>query len=555
MGAAFLLPLIAYLDSLGLSHGIASRLVVPDPSLGVRASASSTLAYAIFEPYLLLLYLGAALAAWQAVTFTQAISEVGPRAAHFLHRAIAASARLSHSRGVLAGLVLLATAKLGFDIAGYSHRLPGALGGNAAIWSHGQSPYVWYYTGLVAVPVSVLLLGRLRNEHTRLSLTSPLIVLATLFALLGPVQVLTEALTDFDPSLGIHPPAGQALFISPQLLSEIALGASGLVFFYYWRRHPPAAALFGISFAINAPGVIASALAAEPPVPGIGRFDLVVSALMLAWCLAHLLRVTHRPPTPWFIAVWLGLTVLTHFTTLVPGHTQTAWFVVGALLPLAYGLLWAGSELNELALRHPAQATLALCTMSTLLLIVAVQVWAGDRFGREFNAFIDGGSIFQETSRQLIGVPLLALLCWRAFASRPTTQPASRARTHVRHDASRAYTQDRRVYRDRSSRARRPAGALHALRLPRTERNKFCTRLPCTAERRARPRDRRPGRHLRSDPAESASGSRKPLSGRVAHGLRVRLETYLCTGRGTAQPDNDRDHAAQCFASALPLLV
>ncbi len=425
MGAALLLPLLAYLDTLQLSSTVASRLVVPDPSLGVTASASSTLAYAIFEPYMLLIYLGAALAAWQAVTFAHAISEGSPRAARLVHRAITARAHPPRSRAALAGLTLLAAAILAFDLAGYSHRLPSAIGGDASIWSHGESRYVWYYTCLVAVPGAALLLRRLRHEHIRLSLTGPLVVLATLFALLGPVQVFTEALTDFDPSLGIHPPAGQPLFISAQLVSELALLASGLALVYYWRRHPPAAALFGISFVINAPGVISAAFALQGPIAGMGRFDLVLSALVLAWCLAQLVGIVHRPPTPWLIAVWLGLTVLTHFTTLVPEHTQTALFVVGAVLPLAYGLLWAGSELNELAQRDPAQATLALCTMTILLLIVAVQIWNGDRFGREFDAFINGAAIFQETGRQLIGLPLLALLCWRAFVPQIAKQATS----------------------------------------------------------------------------------------------------------------------------------
>jgi hypothetical protein len=114
-----------------------------------------------------------------------------------------------------------------------------------------------------------------------------------------------------------------------------------------------------------------------------------------------------------------------HFATLVPDHTQTALFVAGALLPVAYGLLWAGSELNSLAHRRPSQATLALCVMAALLLIVAVQVWINDRFGREFNSFVAGGAIFQESGRQLIGLPLLALLCWRAFVRAPTKEHPS----------------------------------------------------------------------------------------------------------------------------------
>lgn len=423
MAFAFLLPLAAYTDSLSLSPAVAARLVVPDPSLGVSASPSATLAYAIFEPYVLLIYMGAALAAWQAVTFVQAISEAGPRAARLIHGVIAARPHLPRSRAALSALALLAAAKLAFDLAGYSHRLPAALGGDAAIWSHGQSPYVWYYTCLVAVPAAALLLRRLREEHARLSLTAPLVILATLFALLGPVQVLAEALTDFDPALGIHPPAGAPLFVSAQLVSEVALAASGLAFVYYWRRHPPAAALFGISFLIDAPGVIASALAAQPPVPGMGRIDLVVSALMLAWCVAGLLRDSRTPPPP-LVAAWLGLTVLTHFNTLIPEHAQTALFVIGALLPLAYGLLWAGSGLNGLARRNPEQATFALCTMAGLLLIVAVQVWTGDRFGRQFNAFVNNSSIFQEAGRQLVGLPLLMLLCWRASVGKPARQMA-----------------------------------------------------------------------------------------------------------------------------------
>ncbi len=422
MATAFILPLIAYLESLQISPAITARLVVPEPALGVSSSASSTLAYAIFEPYLLLIYMGAALAAWQAVTFAQAISEAGPRAGRLIHRAVASRPLLRRSRVALVVVPLLAVAKLGFDIAGYSHRLPAALGGDAAIWSHGQSPYVWYYTCLVAVPAAALLIRRLRHEHAHMSLNLPLVVLAALFALLGPVQILAEALTDFDPALGLRPPAGQALYVSPQFVSEIALAASVIAFFYYWRRHPPAAALFGISILVDAPGVIAPAIGIQPPVAGIGRFDLVISALMLAWCMGHMLRVS-RPPPPWLIAIWLGLTVLAHFTTLVPEHTQSQLFVVGALLPLAYGLLWAGSELNELGQRHPTQAALALCTMASLLLIVAVQVWIGDRFGRQFNVFVDNGSIFQEGARQVMGLPLLALLCWRAFVHTPSEQP------------------------------------------------------------------------------------------------------------------------------------
>ena len=51
--------------------------------------------------------------------------------------------------------------------------------------------------------------------------------------------------------------------------------------------------------------------------------------------------------------------------------------------------------------------------MAMLLVLVAVQVWIGDRFGREFNAFVNSGAIFQTTARQLIGLPLLLLLTWR----------------------------------------------------------------------------------------------------------------------------------------------
>ena len=200
MAAAFLLPLVAYIWSLTLPSAVASRLVALEPSLGVTASASSTIAYAIFQPYVGLIYMSAALAAWQAVTFVQAITEAGPRAARVLHRSITARTHSLRARGALLLLCVLAAAKLAFDVAGYSHRLPSTLGGGAAIWSQGQNPLVWWYTVLVVLPIAVLLLRRLRYEHTRLSLTAPLVLLSMLFALLGPVQILAQALSDFDPA-------------------------------------------------------------------------------------------------------------------------------------------------------------------------------------------------------------------------------------------------------------------------------------------------------------------------------------------------------------------
>lgn len=194
MAAAFLLPLAAYIWSLTFSPAIRAALQAPDQSLGVTAGAPSTMAYAIFEPYIGLIYMTAALAAWQAATFAQAINGASTRATGLLHRLVSDSTNLMRKRATLLLLLALAAGKLLFDLAGYAHRLPSALGGNAAIWTQGQGPLVWYYTLIVAVPLSVLLLRRLRIEHSRLSLAGPTLVLAALFALCGPVQLLLQAL-------------------------------------------------------------------------------------------------------------------------------------------------------------------------------------------------------------------------------------------------------------------------------------------------------------------------------------------------------------------------
>ncbi len=418
MAAAFLLPLAAYIWSLTFSPAIRAALQAPDQSLGVTAGAPSTMAYAIFEPYIGLIYMTAALAAWQAATFAQAINGASTRATGLLHRLVSDSTNLMRKRATLLLLLALAAGKLLFDLAGYAHRLPSALGGNAAIWTQGQGPLVWYYTLIVAVPLSVLLLRRLRIEHSRLSLAGPTLVLAALFALCGPVQLLLQALADVDPALHLQPQPGSPFFIPLEVTDYTALVLTGIAAAYYWQRHPPAAALFGISFIIGAPGVIGGALAVHAPIAGLGRWDLVASALVFGWLLLHMLKAVRLPP-PWLIAIWVSLSVLVHFTILVPEHLQESLFVFGALLPLAYTVLWAGHELNDLARDRPARATLALCVMATILVVVAVQIWIGDRFGREFNSFINSGAIYQQTSRQLIGLPLLMLLCWRVLGAGP----------------------------------------------------------------------------------------------------------------------------------------
>jgi hypothetical protein len=412
MAAAFLLPLVAYLFSLTFSPALSATLRVPDPSLGVTAGASSTMAYAIFEPYIGLIYMTAALAAWQAITFAHAINDASARATRILHRFVAETANLARNRTTLLLLVALAAAKLLFDLAGYTHRLPSVLGGDAAVWTQGEGPLVWYYTLFVAVPLVALLLRRLRVEHARLSLAGPTLLLAALFALFGPVQLLLQAIADVDPALHLQPQAGSPFFVPLDVTDYTALALTAFATAYYWRRHPPAAALFGISFVIAAPGVIGSALALRAPIAGLGRWDTVVSALVFGWLLLYTMKAVRLPP-PWLIAIWLGLSALVHFTILVPEHLQDSLFVLGALLPLAYSVLWAGHELNDLARDRPARSTLALCLMATILVVVAVQIWIGDRFGREFNSFINNGVVFQQTSRQLIGLPLLVLLCWQ----------------------------------------------------------------------------------------------------------------------------------------------
>lgn len=158
--------------------------------------------------------------------------------------------------------------------------------------------------------------------------------------------------------------------------------------------------------------------------PGLGHIDAIISAATFAWCLLAVVRVA--PPVPiWLWALWIGFTILVHFNTLVPGSVQTAFFTVGVILPLAYTLLWAADPINKAAKDHAPQATLTLGLMAMLLLLICVQVWVGDRFGRANNSFVISGAIFQEGARQQVAIPLLAVLTW-LYALKLGTKPASR---------------------------------------------------------------------------------------------------------------------------------
>jgi hypothetical protein len=417
MGAAFALPVGAYLASIQLPAPVLHYLYQREPSLNSHWPASSAMASAVFIPYQRLLYMGVVLAAWQAVTFSQAINEAGPKIAYMMRRVPQFL------------LLILAAAKLLFDIFGYLHRLPADLGGDAPIWDLGVNSWVWPVAVLLTVPAAVVLLRRVKTDHLSPLPAIPVVILAALFSLFGPVQVVSQALDDFVPRLGIHPagPLG-VLFVAPTVLFVLAaaLTLAGLV--YYWNRNRAAAALFGLSFVIQLPGALNDVLREPVPVPGLGHIDAIISAATFAWCLLAVVRVA--PPVPiWLWALWIGFTILVHFNTLLPGSVQTAFFTVAVILPLAYTLLWAADPVNKAAKDHAPQATLALGLMAMLLLLICVQVWVGDRFGRANNTFVINEAIFQEGARQQIAIPLLAVLTW-LYALKLGTKPASRKKAH-----------------------------------------------------------------------------------------------------------------------------
>ena len=219
-------------------------------------------------------------------------------------------------------------------------------------------------------------------------------ILAAIYSLFGPIQVVAQALLDFDPLLGVHPPPGSPLFIPPNVVIDLAAVLTFAGLLYYWQRQRPAAAVFGFSLLLQLPGVVNSILGTTFPIPGLGPLDTILSAAIFLWCLLSIVGAAPRVPTLLW-ALWIGLTILTHFNTLVPDTAQSALFTIFAVLPVAYTLLWAAEPLNKTAKRAPEQATLALGLMATLLIVVSVQIWLGDRFGRIDNTFIHDGSIFQ----------------------------------------------------------------------------------------------------------------------------------------------------------------
>jgi hypothetical protein len=423
MGAAFALPVGGYLASTQLPAPVLHYLYQREPSLNFHCSASSTIASAVFIPYQGLLYMGVVLAAWQAVTFSQAINEAGPKVAYMMRRVPQLL------------LLMLAAAKLLFDIFGYLHRLPSDLGGDAPVWNLGVNSWVWPAAVLLTVPAAVLLLRRIKADRLSPLPVVAVVILAALLSLFGPIQVVSQALDDFLPRLGMHPagPLG-VLFVAPSVLFVLAAALTLAGLGYYWNRNRAAAALFGISFVLQLPGALNDVLREPVPVPGLGHIDAIISALTFAWCLLAVVRAA--PPVPiWLWALWIGFTILVHFNTLVPGSVQTAFFTVGVILPLAYTLLWAADPINKAAKDHTPQATLTLGLMAMLLVLICVQVWVGDRFGRANNSFVINEATFQEGARQQIAIPLLTVLTWlyalklgTKLASKRNAQPGAHRR-------------------------------------------------------------------------------------------------------------------------------
>jgi hypothetical protein len=411
VASAFLLPVLGYLASLELPAPLAAALHAHQVVTDASWSPASSMAAAVLEPYHGLLYMALVLAAWQAVTFSQAIGEAGPKIAVLTRRV----------PQVL--LLAMTAAKLAFDVTGYLHRLPTDFGGGAALWDLGVNSWAWPVALLIVAPAAFLLLRRIRLEDTREFSIGPVVILAAIYSLFGPIQVVAQTLLDFDPALGVHPPPGSPLFIPPNVVIDLAAVLTFAGLLYYWQRQRPAAAVFGFSLLLQLPGVVNSILGTTFPIPGLGQLDTILSAAIFLWCLLTIIGAAPRVPTLLW-ALWIGLTILTHFNTLVPDTAQSALFTIFAVLPVAYTLLWAAEPLNKTAKRAPEQATLALGLMATLLIVVSVQVWLGDRFGRIDNTFIHDGSVFQLATRQVLAMPLLAVLLWVYFLKHRDKVPA-----------------------------------------------------------------------------------------------------------------------------------
>jgi hypothetical protein len=65
---------------------------------------------------------------------------------------------------------------------------------------------------------------------------------------------------------------------------------------------------------------------------------------------------------------------------------------------------------------------IALGLSAGLMVLVAAQVWLGDRFGRDLDTFISNASVMQAAQRMMIGLPLLLVLTRVAFPADPSSR-------------------------------------------------------------------------------------------------------------------------------------
>jgi hypothetical protein len=432
-GKARLVPAVAVAVSLGLvvvAYGysqlptgrLSNLLTVSHDTTAalVPLRFSQAMALEILVTVMLLQYAVVVVNYWQASAVAQLVGEYS----------LALGNRFSWRGPVLLVLLILACAKVLFVVYGFSERLPRALGGSAIYWYNGGSNVVLsaVWTTIVLAPVVFVSIGKIRaglaegvdvfKQGLIASLAIALVVthssaLESASLILDEIVSTVRSPTFDSPLYDEHP------YLSGTWAAAIMCSLATLIL---WRRKPGTAAVCMMGAAVLFLNVLHWAFSPIPFV-GLAAIDFAVS-FVFAFVVAAAILGRRQVPG-WAIAAWLGITVLTHLSGVIPSGVQMRTFEFALVASLAYTFVWRAGELNAVLEKQPNHVVNILAFSALLSLISLVGIRGGDRFGRESNPVVNLWQVTSD-SANLIVTPLLVLILVVA-----TTRPKSRASSAI----------------------------------------------------------------------------------------------------------------------------
>jgi len=312
-------------------------------------------------------------------------------------------------------LLVVAVAKLGVDIAGFTGYLPAVLGGSVASWGGGQEiadsgfaleitarfwivAVVWTTPLLLAVAVAAR-----RRAAANVGLVGWAAALAVVVSASGSLQTLLQWVDTIIPQDFLRLTQQDPLFLDGATNAAIVLLGLVVGSAVVARWSATGALLLVAGFVVALPGQLRVLTETDIGVPNAFMIDLIVCVVAVAVAMNSRLSRWRQP-----VLIYLaGSTVLLFSQVVSLERPSFIPFGVGlGLLGLWYVLV-RGGELRAVTSRDPAAVVLVLAVPALMVSLL----WEIAAFGGRYGLDIDGTfSSSAESAFTTVGLPVLALM-------------------------------------------------------------------------------------------------------------------------------------------------